>query len=78
MRRVCKPGGVIVLLNHFNDPLTVFGKTAALFSPLSKQLGFRPNLTLDEFLRLTDVKFQNRISVNIFNLWTILVVKNEK
>lgn len=78
MQRVCKPGGRIIILNHFNDPHSLFGKVAALLAPLSRQLGFRPNLTLQEFVELTEIKIQNKISVNVFSLWTILVVKNEK
>lgn len=78
MKRVCKPGGQIILLNHFNDQSTLFGKGASLLTPLTKYMGFRPNLTLDEFVKITGVKFANKISVNVFSLWTILVVKNEK
>jgi phosphatidylethanolamine/phosphatidyl-N-methylethanolamine N-methyltransferase len=78
MQRVCKPGGHIILLNHFNDQTTMFGLGAGLLAPLSKYMGFRPNLTLEEFIRITDVKIRNKISVNVFSLWTILVVKNEK
>lgn len=78
MQRVCKPGGHIILLNHFNDQGTLFGKGAGLLAPLTKYLGWRPNLTLEEFIRTTDVKIRNKISVNVFSLWTILVVKNEK
>ena len=78
MKRVCKPGGKIIILNHFNDQERLFGKTATLLTPLSKFLGFRPNLSLEEFVSLTGINYQNKISVNVFSLWTILVVKNEK
>jgi len=78
MKRVCKPGGRIILLNHFNNPGSIIGQAAGLLAPLSKQLGFRPNLTLEEFIRMTGIKYENRISVNLLSLWTILVVKNHK
>jgi phosphatidylethanolamine/phosphatidyl-N-methylethanolamine N-methyltransferase len=78
LRRVCKPGGRIVLLNHFNDSSTLFGRAAVLLAPLTRQIGFRPNLSLAEFLEMTGLNVQNKISVNLFSLWTILVVKNEK
>lgn len=78
MKRVCKPGGRIIILNHFYKPWTVKGRLSALFAPLSKQLGFRPNLSLDEFLSETGIKISNKISVNLFDMWTILIATNEK
>lgn len=76
LRRVCKPGGKIILLNHFNNEEKLFGRFASLMAPLSRLLGFRTNLTLEEFIKETDFKIENKISVNLFDLWTILVTRN--
>ncbi len=78
MKRVCKPGGKIILLNHFNNKERLFGKVANLLSPISKYVGFRTNLTLEEFLEETGLEIDNRIAVNIMELWTILVSTNNK
>ncbi|OFZ16200.1 MAG: hypothetical protein A2Z20_00095 [Bdellovibrionales bacterium RBG_16_40_8] len=78
MKRVCKPNGKIIILNHFNDSKKLFGKAANLLTPFSKFIGFRPNLSLEEFLEKTGVIFSNKISINMFSLWTILVIKNTK
>lgn len=78
MRRVCRAGGKIIILNHFNDKSRLFGKMARLLTPVSRQIGFRPNLTLEEFLKVTKLKVNNKISVNMFDIWTVLVVINEK
>ncbi len=78
MKRVCKPGGKIIILNHFNDKKRLFGKMALLLTPISRQIGFRPNLSLTEFLQATKLKVNNKISVNLFDIWTALVIINEK
>ncbi|MFN7904934.1 MAG: class I SAM-dependent methyltransferase [Pseudobdellovibrionaceae bacterium] len=78
VRRVCKPGGQMIFLNHFNDPTTTFGKAARLLGPFSKQLGWRPNLTLEQFLQETNLEVKKKISVNFADLWTILLSENKK
>lgn len=49
IKRVCKPGGPIVIINHFYRPERFSGKAIELLGPLSKVLGFRPNFSLDSF-----------------------------
>jgi phosphatidylethanolamine/phosphatidyl-N-methylethanolamine N-methyltransferase len=78
VRRVCKPGGQMIFLNHFNDPKTTFGKAARLLTPFSKHLGWRPNFTLEQFLNETNLEVTKKISVNIADLWTILLSENKK
>lgn len=78
LRRVCKPGGKIILLNHFANKERLFGKVAELISPISKYVGFRTNLTLEEFLNETGFEIDNKIAVNVMDLWTILVSTNKK
>ncbi len=78
VRRVCKPGGQMIFLNHFNDPKTTFGKAARLLAPLSQHIGWRPHLTLEQFLDETKLEVQKKISVNVADLWTILLCENKK
>src|SRR5476651_2755589 len=47
MRRVCKPGGQIFMVNHFHSPNPILGGFERLLAPLSKQLGFSPDFSLD-------------------------------
>ncbi len=78
MKRVCKPKGRIVVLNHFNSPHNVGGKIVSKLAPLSRHLGFRPDLKLEDFLEETGLKIQNKISVNLFGVWDILLSENDK
>jgi phosphatidylethanolamine/phosphatidyl-N-methylethanolamine N-methyltransferase len=78
MKRVCKPRGRIVIINHFYRPERVSGKLIGLLGPMSKFLGFRPNFSLDHFLEDTGLKVSNKIPINVLDMWTILIVENEK
>ncbi len=78
MKRVCKPNGQIVLLNHFSKTDGITRRLNDFISPLSKYLGFRPNLTFEDFMVETGLIVDHRITVNVFDLWTILISTNEK
>jgi phosphatidylethanolamine/phosphatidyl-N-methylethanolamine N-methyltransferase len=78
MKRVCKPKGRIVILNHFNSPATFGGKMVSSLRPLSRHLGFRPDLTLEDFLAETGLRITNKVSVNLFGFWDILIAENDK
>jgi phosphatidylethanolamine/phosphatidyl-N-methylethanolamine N-methyltransferase len=53
MRRVCKPNGRIIFVNHFHSRNPLLRACESLLAPLSKQLGFRPDFSLDRFLGAT-------------------------
>jgi phosphatidylethanolamine/phosphatidyl-N-methylethanolamine N-methyltransferase len=78
MKRVCKPGGRIVILNHFNSPHNLGGKLVSKLAPLSRFVGFRPDMKLEDFVKETNIKVKNKISVNLFGVWDILLVENDK
>jgi len=78
MRRVCTPDGRIVFVNHFHSRNPVMRACESLLAPLSKQLGFRPNLSLDRFLCDTGLKAINIRRVNIFHFCTMVEAGNNK
>jgi phosphatidylethanolamine/phosphatidyl-N-methylethanolamine N-methyltransferase len=78
MKRVCKAKGRIVILNHFNSTTGFGARVVSSLGPLSRHLGFRPDLTMEEFLAETGLKVKNKISVNLFGFWDILLVENDK
>src|SRR5690606_24354106 len=41
MRRVCKPGGEILIVNHFRSRNPVLGTMESLLAPFSRLAGFR-------------------------------------
>jgi phosphatidylethanolamine/phosphatidyl-N-methylethanolamine N-methyltransferase len=76
MRRVCKPYGELFILSHFNSPNPVIGGLERLLAPLSKKLGWRPDLSLETFLRETGLPVLDRTAVNLFGYWLLLRAGN--
>lgn len=73
MRRVCRPGGHLVLLNHFLSESPILAKVERLLSPFATgRLGFRTDLDARRLLTnagLTPVSIRK---VNTPQLWTLL------
>lgn len=72
MRRVCRPGGEICIVNHFRarNPLIRF--LEGLLAPLAKLVGFHPDLSLEDLLRKTRLDVIEVRSVNLFGYWKVL------
>jgi phosphatidylethanolamine/phosphatidyl-N-methylethanolamine N-methyltransferase len=78
IRRVCKPGGEIVFLNHFQNKNRIIRNAEAVIQPLAKYIGFHPDLPMSEFLERTNFKVDTAIPVNLLDYWTVLVGVNDK
>jgi phosphatidylethanolamine/phosphatidyl-N-methylethanolamine N-methyltransferase len=76
MKRVCRPGGKIVIVNHFRSKRKVIAGMETLVAPLSKYIGFRPNLDLESFLRRAGLDVIEARRTNAFGYWTILTCRN--
>ncbi|MFA5531767.1 MAG: methyltransferase domain-containing protein [Thiohalomonadaceae bacterium] len=76
MRRVCKPGGEILIVNHFRSRNPVLGAMEGLLAPFSRQAGFRPNLDMAEFLADTGLTVEETRGTNLFGYWKILRCRN--
>jgi phosphatidylethanolamine/phosphatidyl-N-methylethanolamine N-methyltransferase len=78
IRRVCKPGGTIIFLNHFQNQNPIVRRAEAMIQPLAKYIGFHPDFPLVEFLTKTNFKVSTAIPVNMLDYWTVLIGKNDK
>lgn len=76
MQRVCKPQGDIFIVNHFHSTHPVLKRTEKLIAPLSKTVGFRPDLLLDDFIRETELDVIEKVKVNLLGYWTLLRARN--
>jgi phosphatidylethanolamine/phosphatidyl-N-methylethanolamine N-methyltransferase len=73
MRRVCRPGGRIVLLNHFLSPNGILSRLERLISPFTIHIGFKADLDLPAFLAQADLQPQSIEKVNIPKLWSLVI-----
>ena len=78
MKRVCKPGGHLVLMNHFKSNSKVVGGVETIFNPVAQRLGFNSNLEMGPLLNSVGLKVKEKKRVNAFNLWTAVSLVNEK
>jgi phosphatidylethanolamine/phosphatidyl-N-methylethanolamine N-methyltransferase len=72
MRRVCRPGGRIILLNHFLSPNPLLSRIERLISPFTIHIGFKADLDLPAFLAQADLQPQSIEKVNIPKLWSLV------
>lgn len=78
MRRVCIPGGTIVLVNHFMSdawPVRFFEKRLA---HLARHIGFHPDFEFDRFVRDSKLTVREIRPSNLFGYWKLLRCVNEK
>jgi phosphatidylethanolamine/phosphatidyl-N-methylethanolamine N-methyltransferase len=78
MSRVCKPGGQLFIVNHFQHPNSLVSGIERLVSPFSRVMGFRPDYSLEHFIRETRLDVEMRIPVNALGYWTMLRCRNNK
>ena len=72
MRRVCRPGGRIIFLNHFLSPNPLLSKLERMISPYTIHIGFKADLDLPAFLAQADLQPQSIEKVNIPRLWSLV------
>lgn len=72
MRRVCRPGGRIIFLNHFRSPNPVLSRAERLISPLTIHVGFKADLDLPGFLAQAKLTPASVEKVNIPKIWSLV------
>jgi phosphatidylethanolamine/phosphatidyl-N-methylethanolamine N-methyltransferase len=72
MRRVCRPGGRIIFLNHFLSPNALLSRTERMISPFTIHIGFKADLDLPAFLAQADLQPVSIEKVNIPRIWSLV------
>jgi phosphatidylethanolamine/phosphatidyl-N-methylethanolamine N-methyltransferase len=78
MQRVVKPGGSIVVLNHFRSDRRVVGRIEDLVAPVCTRLGWKSNLLLEPLLARVGLEPEISTKVNLFNGWRLIKCTNRK
>ena len=74
MRRVCRPGGRVILLNHFLSPNLFLSRIERLISPFTIHIGFKADLDLPAFLTQAEMHPQSIEKVNFPKIWSLVTV----
>jgi phosphatidylethanolamine/phosphatidyl-N-methylethanolamine N-methyltransferase len=77
MRRVCRPGGKIVILNHFRSHTPVVARVERAISPFTVHIGFKADLDLPGFLAQSELKPISIEKVSFPPIWSLVTcIKN--
>jgi phosphatidylethanolamine/phosphatidyl-N-methylethanolamine N-methyltransferase len=72
MHRVCRPGGRVIILNHFLSPNLLLSRVERWISPATIHIGFKSDLDLPAFLAQADLKPISIEKVNIPKIWSLV------
>jgi phosphatidylethanolamine/phosphatidyl-N-methylethanolamine N-methyltransferase len=72
MRRVCRPGGRIVILNHFLSQHQFVARIERIISPATVHIGFKSDLDLPAFLAQAELSPISIEKVNIPRIWSLV------
>lgn len=76
VRRVCRPGGEILIINHFASEQPIVRRLEQALKPLSKLLGFRPDMELGDLPDRPDFQRLGVYPTNMFGYWKLVHYKN--
>ena len=77
-RRVCRPGGRIVIVNHFTSESPLVGFVTEALDPVTRHLGWRTNLRLKPFIHAAELSVETVYKLSKLSLYTVLVGSNQK
>jgi phosphatidylethanolamine/phosphatidyl-N-methylethanolamine N-methyltransferase len=72
MRRVCRPGGRIIILNHFRSANQVLSYVERAISPFTVHIGFKSDLDLPGFLAQAALQPVSIEKVNVPKIWSLV------
>jgi phosphatidylethanolamine/phosphatidyl-N-methylethanolamine N-methyltransferase len=72
MRRVCRPGGRVIILNHFRSANFFLSRAERVISPFTVHIGFKSDLDLPAFLTQAELNPVSIEKVNIPRIWSLV------
>ena len=77
MCRVCRPGGRIVILNHFRSKSRVGAWLERMIAPFTLYLGFKSDLDLPGFLAQANLQPVSIEKVNFPKIWSLVICRKD-
>ena len=72
MVRVCRPGGTILVVNHFRSPNPLIAGVVDRATNFTRRLGWRTDLDIESVIKDLPLAVESRHKTNPFSLFTIL------
>ena len=77
MRRVCKVGGKIVIVNHFLSGNRFAAALEKLLRPICEKIGWRSDLSLEYLIEKTGLPVDYRYKLDSVDVWETVFVTND-
>jgi phosphatidylethanolamine/phosphatidyl-N-methylethanolamine N-methyltransferase len=77
MSRVCRPGGKIIILNHFRSPNPLLAALERMISPLTVHIGFTADLDLPGVLSQAELRPLSIEKVSFPPIWSLVTCAKE-
>jgi phosphatidylethanolamine/phosphatidyl-N-methylethanolamine N-methyltransferase len=78
MRRVCIPGGTIVVVNHFTSENAAARFMERRLAHLARHIGFHADFPFEDFQQASRLSIREVRPSNLFGYWKLLRCVNEK
>lgn len=75
MFRVCKPGGTVVVINHFRSGRPWLASLVDRLDPLTRKLGWRTTLCCADLFSAVPLRVERRFKTSRSSLFTVVIAK---
>lgn len=78
VKRVCRPGGTIAIVNHFTSESRLWGPLTRSLDPITRRLGWSTHLGLKPFLEESSLEVSKVYKLSKLSLHTVVLATNSE
>lgn len=76
VRRVCKEGGKIIIVNHFSGEKSMWNIFEKISKPFVRKIGFNSDFSYHQYIESIDWHIERYYSINLFKLSKVVIIRN--